>query len=208
MGALSNHLLVAAILSYVLAMLAYAVEFAFGERTVVARVAARQLVGAGAPAPSAVEEIEEPPSVFPSAFPRRMGLAGYVLTILAVVAHVATLVTRGFAAGRVPWGNMYEFIIAVTLVGSVAWLLVATAWPRLRHLGLFTSLVISLLLAVAGMVLYTPAGPLVPALDSYWLKIHVTAASLASGILLVGFVAAALHLMKLGCDKGLRRFPS
>jgi cytochrome c-type biogenesis protein CcsB len=205
MGALSNHLLVVTILSYMVAMLAYAVEFAFGERTVIARVATRQLVGAGAP----VDEQDDDPvdEVAPSAFPRRMGLAGYVITILGIVAHLAAFVTRGIAAGRVPWGNMYEFIIAVTLFGSIAWLAVATIWPRLRHLGLFTSLVVSILLSVAGMFLYTPAGPLVPALNSYWLKIHVTSVSLASGLLLVGFVFAALHLMKFGYDKGLRRFP-
>ena len=39
-----------------------------------------------------------------------------------------------------------------------------------------------LYLGFAGTVLYTEAGPLVPALNSYWLKIHVAAAILASGI--------------------------
>ena len=36
-----------------------------------------------------------------------------------------------------------------------------------------------LYLGLAGTVLYTPVGPLVPALDSYWLKIHVAAAVLS-----------------------------
>jgi cytochrome c-type biogenesis protein CcsB len=102
---------------------------------------------------------------------------------------------------------MYEFVIAVSLVGTVAWLVVLSRFPQLRHLGLFVSLVTALLLAVAGMSLYTPAGPLVPALHSYWLVIHVTAAITASGILLVGFVAAVLHLIRSGYDRGLRRFP-
>jgi cytochrome c-type biogenesis protein CcsB len=46
-----------------------------------------------------------------------------------------------------------------------------------------------------------------PALNSYWLKIHVTAAITASGILLVGFVAAALTLVRTGYDAGKTRFP-
>jgi cytochrome c-type biogenesis protein CcsB len=207
MGALSNQLLVVTILVYIVAMVAYAIEFAFGGRnTAVARVAARELVGSGAPAdlelaPWVEEAAPEPP------LPRRAGLVGVVLTALGAALHAATLLTRGFAAGRVPWGNMYEFVIAVSLVGALAWLVVVSRRPKLRHLGLFVSLAAALMLAVAGMVLYTPAGPLVPALHSYWLVIHVAAAAIASGILLVGFVGATLHLMRLGYDQGKRRFP-
>jgi cytochrome c-type biogenesis protein CcsB len=195
MGALSNQLLVGTILLYVFAMLCYAIEYAFGHRSAVAKVAVT--VGGGPPAEDAVL----------SPMPPRFGAIGVALTVLGLAAHVATLVTRGVAAGRVPWGNMYEFVIAVSLVGTVAWLVVLSRFPQLRHLGLFVSLVTALLLAVAGMSLYTPAGPLVPALHSYWLVIHVTAAITASGILLVGFVAAVLHLIRSGYDRGLRRFP-
>jgi cytochrome c-type biogenesis protein CcsB len=195
MGALSNQLLVGTILLYVFAMLCYAIEYAFGHRSAVAKVAVT--VGGGAPPEDAVL----------SPMPARIGAIGVGLTVLGLAAHIATLITRGVAAGRVPWGNMYEFVIAVSLVGTVAWLVVLSRFPQLRHLGLFVSLVTALLLAVAGMSLYTPAGPLVPALHSYWLVIHVTAAITASGILLVGFVAAVLHLIRSGYDRGLRRFP-
>jgi cytochrome c-type biogenesis protein CcsB len=43
---------------------------------------------------------------------------------------------------------------------------------------------------------YTEAAPLVPALDSYWIAIHVFAAIIATGIFMVGFVVAVLHLIK------------
>ena len=46
-----------------------------------------------------------------------------------------------------------------------------------------------------------------PALNSYWLKIHVTAAATASGLLLVAFVPAALFLVRAGYEQGKRRFP-
>ncbi|MGH3647570.1 MAG: c-type cytochrome biogenesis protein CcsB, partial [Micromonosporaceae bacterium] len=64
------------------------------------------------------------------------------------------------------------------------------------HLGLFVMLTVVLLLGFAAVRLYTEAGPLVPALNSYWLKIHVSTAILATGILMVGFVAAALFLIR------------
>lgn len=213
MGGLSNQLLVVTILSYVLAMLAYAVEYAFGARSLVGQ---RVLAGTPALAPVGAPSVTEPPAIsdkslssdesdVPAA--RWAGLAAVALTVLGYLAHLAALVTRGIAADRAPWGNMYEFVMTATVVGVSAWLVVLVKWRNLRHLGLFVTLVASILLAIAGMTLYVPVGPLVPALQSYWLVIHVGAASIASGIFLVGFVAAAMHLIRLGHDQGKRNFP-
>jgi cytochrome c-type biogenesis protein CcsB len=137
----------------------------------------------------------------------RWGQFGVAATVLGALAHAATLVTRGFAAHRVPWGNMYEFVLTVCLVGVLAWFVLLAYRPLARHLGLFVTLALVVLLGIAGMNLYTKAGPLVPALNSYWLKIHVTAAATASGILLVGFVAAVMYLIRAGYEDGKVRFP-
>ncbi|HZD98983.1 MAG TPA: hypothetical protein VE132_12595 [Micromonosporaceae bacterium] len=51
------------------------------------------------------------------------------ITALGLLLHAAGLVTRGVAAGRVPWGNMYEFIIAVTLVCSIGWMILVLRRP-------------------------------------------------------------------------------
>ncbi|WP_432833750.1 c-type cytochrome biogenesis protein CcsB [Dactylosporangium sp. CA-092794] len=215
MGELSNQLLVVTILCYVVAMMAYAIEYAFGGRSIIARAAATPaavpaLVGADTgPSisyfPENPEMSETPASA--SSGGHRAGVAAVILTVLGYAAHIGALVTRGIAADRAPWGNMYEFVMTATLVGVTAWLVVLVRWRTLRHLGLFVTLVASILLAIAGMTLYVPVGPLVPALHSYWLVIHVGAASTASGIFLVGFVAAAMHLIRSGYDAGKTRFP-
>jgi cytochrome c-type biogenesis protein CcsB len=137
-----------------------------------------------------------------------LGAVAVWFTVLAVAAHAAVLVTRGLAAGRVPWGNMYEFVLALSLVGALTWLVLLFTRPNLRPLGLFVTLALVLILGFAGMVLYTDVAPLVPALNSYWLKIHVSAAALASGILLIGFVPAALFLIRTAYDGGKRSFPA
>ncbi|MEV4131066.1 c-type cytochrome biogenesis protein CcsB [Dactylosporangium sp. NPDC049742] len=229
MGGLSNQLLVVTIFSYVLAMLAYAVEYAFGARSLVGQ---RALMTADAPAveaipvaaaastssahssslssasssPADISDFSDKPDSSGSGL-RWAGVAAVGLTVLGYLAHVGALVTRGIAADRAPWGNMYEFVMTATLVGVSAWLVVLFKWRNLRHLGLFVTLVASILLSIAGMTLYVPVGPLVPALQSYWLVIHVGAASIASGIFLVGFVAAAMHLIRTGHDQGKRNFP-
>jgi cytochrome c-type biogenesis protein CcsB len=214
MAELSNQLLPVAVLAYLAAMMLYLMEYAFGGRGAVARTAvrpARELVGAGVG--GSVPPVPEPPQVIVDASPKPAGRAatfGYVavaLTVLGVLAHAGVLVTRGLAAGRVPWGNMYEFVVALSLVGAVTWLVLLVARPTLRLLGLFVTLALVLILGFAGMVLYTKAAPLVPALNSYWLKIHVSAAATASGLLLVAFVPAALFLIRSGYEKGKRGFP-
>jgi cytochrome c-type biogenesis protein CcsB len=218
MAELSNQLLPVAVLLYLAAMMCFLAEYTFGRRGAVARTAtrqspARELVGAGGP-PATVTgaPISPAPVSLPPVRPKRdkadrFGRGGVVLTILAALAHAAVMVTRGIAAGRVPWGNMYEFVIALSLVGAVAFLVLLIRRPELRLLGLFITLALVLILGFAGMVLYTKVEPLVPALNSYWLKIHVTAAVTASGLLLVAFVPAALYLVREGYERGKRSFP-
>jgi cytochrome c-type biogenesis protein CcsB len=138
---------------------------------------------------------------------RIAGRVAIALTGLGWAVHLAAIITRGQAAHRVPWGNMYEFVMAVCFVGATAWLVLVTRLPRLRPLGLLATLVLVILLGIDGMLLYTSVAPLVPALNSYWLKIHVTAAIIASGTFLVGFVMAALTLIRSGHDQGKTRFP-
>jgi cytochrome c-type biogenesis protein CcsB len=215
MAELSNHLLTVAILVYLAASLCYLVEYAFGRRGAVARTAHRpardrELVGAGGvpiPASDSAVPVSPAPGGSPRARADAFGRAGVWLMVLGVFVHIGVLVTRGIAAGRVPWGNMYEFVIALSLVGSVAWLVLLARRPGLRTIGLFVSMALVLLLGLAGTVLYTKVEPLVPALNSYWLKIHVTAAATASGLLLVAFFPAALFLIRDGYEKGKRRFP-
>jgi cytochrome c-type biogenesis protein CcsB len=217
MADLSDHLLVVTILGYLAAMLCYAAEYAFGARGAVARAATRELVPAaaalapaGAPAGAAASgDLGLPGSLkqpHQSKIAERLGRAAVAVTALTGVAHAATLATRAVAAGRVPWGNMYEFLLALTLVGVVAWLVLLRLRPGVRPLGLILMSVFVVLLGSAGMV-YTQAGPLVPALNSAWLRIHVTAVATAGGIFLVGFGAAVLYLLREGYERGRTGFP-
>jgi cytochrome c-type biogenesis protein CcsB len=218
MAELSNQLLVVAVLGYLAGMLGYLAEYAFGARGPVARTAlvgARSArAGAGAlEAPSSLlarSSLVSPDDAGPGAVAPRMasvGRAAVGFTVLAVIAHAGVLVTRGLAAERVPWGNMYEFVVALSLVGAVGWLVLLARRPAMRFVGLFVTLVLVLVLGFAGMVLYTEVAPLVPALNSYWLKIHVSAAATSSGLLLLASVPAILFLVRAGYDTGKRRFP-
>jgi cytochrome c-type biogenesis protein CcsB len=205
----SNHLMAVTVLAYLAAMICYAAEYAFGNRSHVGRAAARpamQLVGAGAPIEK-VAEAEAMPVPERRDLGVTVGRVGVGINWLALAIHLAALATRGLAAHRMPWGNMYEFIMSVAFVGSAVWLGVLAGRPKIRHLGLFVTLALVVLLGADGLIAYQPVGPLVPALNSYWFIIHVSTIILASGVFLIGAVPATMFLIKNGYDQGKRRFP-
>ena len=125
----------------------------------------------------------------------RFGRAGVVVTLVGFAAHLLSIVTRGLAAGRVPWGNMYEFT-AMICAAVVAGFLVVLVRTGARTVGFFLLIPVVILMYIAQSALYAAAGTLVPALHSYWLVIHVLAVSLSSGVLLLSGVASVLYLMR------------
>ena len=133
----------------------------------------------------------------------KWGRIGIALTAVAVLLHLAALVTRGLGSDpvRVPWGNMYEFSLAGAFGVGATYLLLARRYS-LRWMGLPVTGFQVVVLMLAVLLLYEPAGPLVPALHSYWLVIHVAAAVIASGAFAVGAIASALFLVK---DRAVRR---
>ncbi|SCE66004.1 cytochrome c-type biogenesis protein CcsB [Micromonospora viridifaciens] len=216
MSALSDQLVTYAILAYLVAMISHAVEYALGNaRAVAAKAAApaRELVGVGGSG-GTDGTVSAPPVTPAEARPSRPAARGAVageiaawVTALAVVLHLGAVVTRGLAAERMPWGNMYEYVLTVTFIGAAAWLAVLWKRPQLRRLGLFLTLVMVLLLAFAELKLYVQVTPLMPALQSYWFIIHVSTIIFASGIFLLGVVPAAAYLMRAGWEQGRRSFP-
>src|SRR5690625_2223216 len=120
--------------------------------------------------------------------------AGIALTTLATVVLAAGVIMRAIGAQRVPWGNMFEFSITAALIASVA-VLVVIRKPTYRPLAIWVILPVFITLGLAVTVLYVPPGPLVPALRSYWLIVHVGATVLAFGLFTVAAIASALQLI-------------
>jgi cytochrome c-type biogenesis protein CcsB len=127
--------------------------------------------------------------------------AAATLSALGILAHVVAVTTRGLAVHRAPWGDMYEFITALTCVAAIFFYYILVKY-RAWAIGVFVMGAIVIALGLAETLIYTPAGPLVPALQSYWLSIHVTAMTLSSGIF---FVAAVLGIMYLVAERYRKR---
>lgn len=126
---------------------------------------------------------------------RRVGMAATSLAVAGVAAHLGSVVLRGLAAGRVPWANMYEYSSVMALITVAAGLVVVQRRMGFGHLMGFV-LAAAVVMMAAGAMLFVPAGPTVPALESYWLKIHVTAMVSASAIFILAAVATVLYLAR------------
>ena len=129
---------------------------------------------------------------------------GTSLMILAFILLFGGVVSRGLANGHVPWGNMYEFSITGALAFTGAYL-IALRKHDLRWLGLFVSLAALLTVGTAVTLLYRDSAPLVPALNSPWLIIHVIAAIISGGVFLFSNVIAGAYLYLDSREKGSGR---
>jgi cytochrome c-type biogenesis protein CcsB len=217
----SSDFLTAALLIYSLAVIAFAGDYAFGRprriaaaKAAVPATAQLATVGAGGAggAPVSVTATPAAPGG-PGAPAPRVGpfqaiweagpwvRAAVALSALGALAHVVAVTTRGLAVHRAPWGNMYEFITALTCVAAIFFCYILVRY-RAWTLGVFVMGAVVVALGLAQALINTPAGPLVPALQSYWLSIHVTAMTLATGIF---FVAAVLGLMYLVAERYRKR---
>lgn len=187
---------------YTLAFIAYAVDVARRSGSKPVSAEARVLVGAGAPVETAPAAAAQP------ARPGRGARIGYVLTVLAWVLHVAGDVLRGLSAGRVPWANMYEFALTGVAV-IVGVFVLSRLWRDLNFLGVFITGLATVFLGLATVNFYVAPTPLPPALQSYWLVIHVFVATLATGFFALGSGLSILQLIKERRDSGfLRSLPS
>src|SRR3954447_25700648 len=205
MAHLSDGLFTTAIAVYAIAMVGFTAEYAFGRvgRKLPAAESERVLVAAGGPPATNARDAgpADGPPVERSTGAERVGRWSVVLLVLGAAIHAGSIAVRAIAVDAVPWSNMYEFASVAGLVGVLAFLGVLWKLPALRELGGFVLLPVILVMFLAGTVLYSKAQKLVPALQSYWLAIHVTLVSIAEGALMTSAVLTVLFLVKSSHDR-------
>lgn len=125
----------------------------------------------------------------------RWGKIAVVLTIVGFISQLGYFVTRWIAAGHAPVSNLFEFttFFGMALVG--AFIIIYFIY-RTPLLGLFTMPVAVLVIAYASMF-PRDITPLIPALQSDWLKIHVTTAAIGEAILSISFASGLIYLVKV-----------
>ena len=120
---------------------------------------------------------------------------GLALSILGFVLHAAAVLTRGFAAERVPWTNMFEFGLTATVV-MMGTFVAVQLWKDLRYLGAYITGFVVLSLGIVTVNFYVDVVPTPPALQSAWLVIHVLVAALATAFFAIGAGLSIMQLMQ------------
>jgi cytochrome c-type biogenesis protein CcsB len=190
-----------------IALVAFAVDLSrLSGAKVDARDAARSreklAVGAGASADAPVSPYgPDAGAAAPGPVNRKLAGIGMSVTWLAVALLLIAIVLRGIAAGRTPWANMYEFALVGTFVAVAVFAGVNTR-RDVRFLGAFVAGLGVLFLVLAQTRFFVEAMGVQPALQKYWLVIHVGVAIAATGIFTVAFVTSVLQLLRDGRDDG------
>ncbi|AGF71441.1 c-type cytochrome biogenesis protein CcsB [Corynebacterium halotolerans] len=126
------------------------------------------------------------------------------LVWLGVLVHVVSVVLRGLATERFPFGNLYEYVLVITAFTMAATTVVIqrrewrVVWPWLLT-------PILALLFFGGTELYAESAPVVPALQSNWLPIHVSTVSFGGAIGILSGIASLLYLLRIWQPKGKER---
>jgi cytochrome c-type biogenesis protein CcsB len=138
---------------------------------------------------------------------------GIALALLGTLLLTVGVVLRGVAAVRVPWANLYEY----SITGSLFLMLVFFSSIRIkevRTLATFVTGFVLLVLGTAVSIFYVEVQSLMPALQSYWLVIHVLVAILATAFFSIAAALSLGYLLKTSKSaenpktKGAERFAS
>jgi cytochrome c-type biogenesis protein CcsB len=134
---------------------------------------------------------------------RRDGLhtAATAVGVAGLIANGVSIVARGIAAGRTPWGNMYEYSSLLTFLVVLGYLWIVEARSKVRTVGGFVYAMAVLTMAMAVSFFYVGPTALMPALNSYWRQIHVTSMIIASSLLGVGCLFTIVYLIKLRSEQ-------
>jgi ABC-type transport system involved in cytochrome c biogenesis permease subunit len=119
---------------------------------------------------------------------------GAVVTVIGLAAHTAALVVRTVESGHAPFTNMYESISFLSWAFVLAFVIIDRKL-KIPRIGPYLMLIVIGLMALASSPLMPKeATPLVPALQSYWLWLHVSVTLLGEAFFAVAFIACLMYL--------------
>ena len=196
-----------AIVVYVFAFIAFALDLS--KRSAIAQAAQVSTSSSAVASSGSVAVLEKTTTAAPGVRGRssRYQRTAYALVIIGWVVHVTALVLRGLAAGRVPWADLYEFAMTGTAI-MIGVFIFIQLWRDVKFLGAYITGIVVLLLGLASVNFYVAVGPLNPALQSYWLVIHVFVATLGTGFFAVGGGLSIAQLLQARREAGgLKRVP-
>jgi ABC-type transport system involved in cytochrome c biogenesis permease subunit len=131
-----------------------------------------------------------------SSFARKESWArgGFGLAAAGLVLHTGALILRTVVSGHAPFTNMYESLSFLAWASALA-VVVLELKVHIQKVAPYVMLIVVGIVALASSPLMPKdATPLVPALQSYWLWLHVSVTLLGEAFFAVAFIASILYL--------------
>jgi cytochrome c-type biogenesis protein CcsB len=120
---------------------------------------------------------------------------GLAFATFGLAVHTLALVWRTIESGHAPFTNMYESLSFLAWSGILAYVIIEYKY-RIRKAGPYLMLIIIAIMALASSPLMPKeAAPLVPALQSYWLWLHVSVTLLGEAFFAVAFITSIMYLI-------------
>ncbi len=130
-------------------------------------------------------------------FSKKEGTAKTGLSIASVgfIIHTLALILRTFESGHAPFTNMYESLSFLAWSSVFAYVFVEIKY-KVRKAGAYLMLIVVAVMAIASSPLMPKeATPLVPALQSYWLWLHVSVTLFGEAFFAVAFITSIMYLV-------------
>lgn len=120
--------------------------------------------------------------------------SGFSLAAAGLVLHTGALILRTVVSGHAPFTNMYESLSFLAWASALA-VVVLELKVHIQKVAPYVMLIVVAIVALASSPLMPKdATPLVPALQSYWLWLHVSVTLLGEAFFAVAFIASLLYL--------------
>ncbi|EFM09813.1 cytochrome c-type biogenesis protein CcsB [Paenibacillus curdlanolyticus YK9] len=126
---------------------------------------------------------------------KKWGRIAFTVSSVGLGAQLVYFFTRWYGSGQIPTSNMYEFMSFLSMAIMIAFTIIYAIY-RKPILGMFATPLTVIIVAYAS-VFPKDVQPLIPSLNSYWLKIHVTTAALGEAFFAVGFAAGLMYLLRV-----------
>ncbi|SDG85037.1 cytochrome c-type biogenesis protein CcsB [Aneurinibacillus thermoaerophilus] len=130
----------------------------------------------------------------PEQHARLFGRLGYAAVVIGFLLHAVFIGVRWYVGGHIPTSNMFEFMQFLGFAMTLAFLVIYLIY-RIPLIGMFV-MPISVIIIAYAAVFPREVTPLIPALQSYWLQIHVTTAALGEGAFAIGFAGGLMYLLR------------
>ena len=124
----------------------------------------------------------------------KMGNYATQIIKIALIFHTIALVVRGIGAGRVPLTNQYEFATSFAWGIALCFIIFEKKYD-FRAMGSFVTPIIFIIIGYAAMQ-NKGVRPLMPALQSNWLTIHVSTAVISYGAFGVACGVSGMYLLR------------